>query len=274
MRIAYPGPMKKAPALFVSHGAPTFAVEPGLLGPALTLVGEQLSGVRAVLVVSAHWQTMGLQVMRTASPQTLHDFGGFPAELYRLQYPAPGAPDVAGEAARVLEAAGYTVGFDDKRGLDHSAWVPLRYLFGRADVPVLQVSMPHDLSAAGAVQLGIALGSLRERGVMIVGSGSLTHNLHEIGRNSPSDVEHAQTFATWVRRHVERRDKVALTDYRRLAPWAERAHPTEEHFLPLLVALGASDGDDAVRVIDGGMTYEILSMQSYGFGLAEPAARG
>jgi 4,5-DOPA dioxygenase extradiol len=262
--------MAKAPALFVSHGAPTFAMQPGLLGPALARLGEQLTAVRAVAVVSAHWQTAGVQVMRTASPETVHDFGGFPPELYRLQYPAPGAPEVAAETARALEIAGYPVSFDDERGLDHGVWVPLRYLIAKANVPVLQVSMPYDLNAAGAVLLGNALAPLREQRVMIIGSGSLTHNLYEIGRNAPSDVAYAQSFAAWTRLQVERRDVAALADYRRRAPSAERAHPTEEHFLPLLVAMGASDDKDSVQVIDGGMTYGILSMESYGFGFARP----
>jgi 4,5-DOPA dioxygenase extradiol len=258
--------MRKAPVLFVSHGAPTFAVEPGLLGPKLAQLGQQLGELRAVLVVSAHWQTRDVQVMRTASPETVHDFGGFPPELYRLRYPAPGAPGVAAETARVLEAAGYPVSFEDQRGLDHGVWVPLRYLRAAADVPVLQVSMPLDLNADGALRLGNVLAPLRERGVMIVGSGSLTHNLYEIGRNAPDDVAYAQSFAAWVRQQVERRDVAALADYRRRAPAAERAHPTEEHFLPLLVAMGASDAADLLRVIEGGMTYGILSMESYGFG--------
>jgi 4,5-DOPA dioxygenase extradiol len=145
--------MKKAPALFVSHGAPTFAVQPGLLGPALARLGEQLGEVRAAVVVSAHWQTPGVQVMRTVAPDTMHDFGGFPPELYRLQYRSPGSPEVAAESAHALEAAGYTVRFDDKRGLDHGVWVPLRYLISKANVPVVQVSMPFDLSAEGAPSL-------------------------------------------------------------------------------------------------------------------------
>jgi 4,5-DOPA dioxygenase extradiol len=261
--------MTKAPALFVSHGAPTFALQPGLLGPALTRLGKQLSDVRAVVVLSAHWQTAGVQVMRTVAPETVHDFGGFPPELYRLQYRPPGAPRVSAEVARTLEAAGYKISFDDRRGLDHGAWVPLTYLIANADLPVLQVSMPYDLSAEGAVLLGNALAPLRENGVMIVGSGSLTHNLYEIGRQVPGDLTYAQSFVAWVRRQVARRDVAALADYRRRAPSAERAHPTEEHYLPLLVALGASDAADPVQVIEGGMTYGILSMESYAFGFAE-----
>jgi len=260
--------MKKAPALFVSHGAPTFAVEPGLLGPQLAQLGQQLSQVRAVVVVSAHWQTPGVQVTSTASPETIHDFGGFPPELYRLQYPAAGSPAVAALVAGALDKAGYRVNFDEQRGLDHGVWVPLRYLIPDAHVPVLQVSMPQELSAAGAFGLGQGLSGLREQGVMVMGSGSLTHNLYEIGRKLPCDVAYAQGFVQWVRRRVEGRDFEALTDYRRRAPSSERAHPTEEHFLPLLVALGATHPDDTVRVIEGGMTYGILSMESYGFGFA------
>jgi 4,5-DOPA dioxygenase extradiol len=260
--------VKKAPALFVSHGAPTFAVQPGLLGPSLRRIGEQLSDIRGALVVSAHWQTPGVQVMRNAAPQTIHDFGGFPPELYQLQYRAPGAPELAKEAARLLETAGYEVSFDDRRGLDHGTWVPLRYLLPREKIPVFQVSLPYDLSAEGAVLLGSALAPLRTDGVLILGSGSLTHNLYELGRVAAHDVAYAAEFAGWVRQHVQRRDVGALVDYRRQAPSAERAHPTAEHFLPLLVALGASDAADDVRVIEGGMTYGTLSMESYGFGLA------
>jgi 4,5-DOPA dioxygenase extradiol len=134
--------MTRAPAIFVSHGAPTLALEPGLLGPQLLALGAQLSNLAAVLVVSAHWQTARLSVMRTAAPQTMHDFGGFPAALYQLQYGAPGAPELAGETGALLERGGFPVVFDDRRGIDHGVWVPLRYLLPRAEVPVFQVSLP------------------------------------------------------------------------------------------------------------------------------------
>jgi 4,5-DOPA dioxygenase extradiol len=194
--------MTKAPAIFVSHGAPTFALQPGLLGPKLERLGEQFSDLTAALVVSAHWQTPRVQVMRTAAPDTVHDFGGFPAELYKLQYPAPGAPALASDAARLLESAGYKVSFDDRRGIDHGVWVPLRYLLPAAKIPVFQVSLPHDVSAEGAVLLGSALAPLRQRGVLIMGSGSLTHNLSELGRLGTGDAAYAVEFAAWVRRHV------------------------------------------------------------------------
>ncbi len=256
--------MQQAPALFVSHGAPTFALEPGLLGPELSRLGARLPDLAAVLVVSAHWQTARVTVMRTAVPETIHDFNGFPPELYRLQYPSRGAPDLAEDAARLLEVADYHVSFNDLRGIDHGAWVPLRYLLPRAQTPVFQVSLPLALDAPGAVELGQVLAPLRRRGVLIMGSGSLTHNLREVGAGSGS-ARYALEFTAWVRRQVQRRDLGALKDYRRLAPHAERAHPTEEHFLPLLVAVGAANPADSVTVIEGGITYGVLSMESYAF---------
>ncbi|MGF6494250.1 4,5-DOPA dioxygenase extradiol [Luteibacter sp. 621] len=259
--------MSVAPVLFISHGAPTFALEPGVLGPNLQRIGAQLEGIRAVLVVSPHWQAPGLRVMTAERPATLHDFGGFPEPLYRLQYPAPGAPDVARETAEVLRDAGLTVAEDATRPYDHGAWVPLRFLLPDANIPVFQLAMPRDLDTRGALALGKALRPLRERGVLVVGSGSLTHNLYEIQRTSES-VPYATAFAEWATRSVLARDEQALVDYRQVAPAAERAHPTEEHYLPLLVAMGASNDDDTPSLVPGGMTYGVLSMDSYAWGVA------
>ena len=152
-----------APVLFISHGAPTFALEPGLLGPQLTALGAQLADIRAVLVVSPHWQTRGVKVMATAQPETVHDFGGFASALYDLHYPAAGHPALAAEVAQLLAEAGWPVAVDGQRGLDHGAWVPLRHLLPDAQLPVFQVSLPHDLDTAGALRLGQALAPLRAR---------------------------------------------------------------------------------------------------------------
>jgi 4,5-DOPA dioxygenase extradiol len=265
--------MKNAPALFVSHGAPTFALEPGLLGPKLSELGKQLPDLAAIAVVSAHWQSNGIRVMHTAFPETLHDFGGFPPALYQLRYPAPGAPRIAADTAVLLQKDGFGVSLDDRRGFDHGAWVPLLYLLPSAQVPVFQISMPVDLDAAGAVRLGRALSPLRGRGVLIMGSGSLTHNLREIGLSDPRAASDAAEFTAWVRAQVETRDLKSLEEYRRRAPHAARAHPTEEHFLPLLVALGATGESDAVTVLDGGMTYGVLSMESYVFQIGQTGRR-
>lgn len=265
--------MQRSPVLFVSHGAPTFALEPGLLGPRLTAAGQSLPRPRAVLVVSPHWMTRGLRVASTAAPETVHDFGGFPRPLYDLRYPAPGEPALAARTVEVLRQAGLAAQADGSQGLDHGAWVPLRFLYPRADVPVFQVSLPQGMDARQAYALGQALRPLRDEGVLVVGSGSLTHNLHDF--RMPVDggaADYAREFAAWVRQTVEARDHARLQDTMNIAPHAQRAHPTTEHFLPLLVAAGAAGADDAVQTLEGGITYGVLAMDSYLFGAPAAAA--
>ena len=255
--------MNRAPALFVSHGSPMFAAQPGLLGPRLLGLGRRLGDARAILVVSPHWQTRDVRVSVSARPATIHDFGGFPDALYQLRYPARGAPALARQAVARLEQAGFVVA-EDERGLDHGAWVPLMYLRPDAHIPVFQVSMPRDLDAERALQLGAALRPLRDAGVVIVGSGSLTHNLSEYFHGA-REVQYAREFAGWVRDKVSARDTDALLEYRASAPHAERAHPTAEHFLPLLVAIGAGGYDEPLDVLDGGLD-GVLSMDSFAWG--------
>ncbi len=260
----------RAPALFISHGSPMFALEPGALGERLRQLGQSLQGVRAVLVVSPHWLTRGLGVMVTPQPETVHDFGGFPPALYQLQYPAPGAPEVAMRAAHLLHDAGFAVGVSDRQGLDHGAWVPLMHLLPDAKVPVFQVSLPHDITPEGALRLGQALAPLRDEGVLIVGSGSMTHNLHELRRMAgPAGAcdPYVREFTDWVRAAVKARSTQAMAQYRTQAPHAVRAHPSDEHFLPLHVALGASSSEDAWELLGDEVRYETLSMESYAWGL-------
>lgn len=263
----------KQAVLFVSHGSPTFSVEPGLAGPQLQALGAALERPKAILVVSPHWMTRGgALISRAERPETIHDFGGFPAELYALQYPVQGAPEWAERASALLREAGFATGLDDTRGLDHGAWVPLRYLFPHGDVPVFQVALPYPFDTRAALAFGKALQPLRDEGVLIVASGSLTHNLYEIrrdaGASGTGDAEaYALAFTRWVRAAVLSEDWETLADYRRLAPEAVRAHPTEEHFLPLLVAAGAAGSDEVAQVLDGGVTYGVLAMESYAWGV-------
>jgi 4,5-DOPA dioxygenase extradiol len=254
----------RAPVLFISHGSPMFALEPGRLGPLLAAVGEQLGpALRAILVISPHWQTRELRVMSSATPATIHDFGGFPRALFALQYRTCGDPAVSEAAATLLREAGFNVLLDGERGLDHGAWVPLRYLSPQGTVPVLQVSLPLGIDTAGSLRLGAALAPLREQGVLIVGSGSLTHNLQEFAPGASAPARYVEEFTAWTRAAVMRRQSGDLVDYRRRAPHAQRAHPTEEHYLPLLIASGASDTGDAVEILDGGITDGVLSMDAY-----------
>lgn len=259
--------MSRLPVLFVSHGAPTFALEPGQLGPRLMAAGEQLPRPRAVLVVSPHWMTRGVRVATTAQPATVHDFGGFDRALYRIAYPAPGAPEMAQRAVEVLRAAGWPAEADAQQGLDHGTWVPIRFLYPQADVPVFQVSLPAGLSGEQAYALGQALQPLRDEGVLVVGSGSMTHNLYEFRSYAEGqEAEYAREFAAWVRQTVEARDDARLQRTLAIAPHAQRAHPTDEHFLPLLVAAGAAAGETEVDTLEGGITYGMLSMDSFLFG--------
>jgi 4,5-DOPA dioxygenase extradiol len=259
----------KQPVLFISHGAPTYALEPGLAGAQLAALGRTLARPAAVLVVSPHWMTHGLRVAVSEQPSTLHDFGGFPAPLYELRYPAPGHPALARRAIELLAAAGWPVAADDRWGLDHGAWVPLLHLLPRAEVPVFQVSMPHDLDETAALLLGHTLAPLSDEGVLIVGSGSLTHNLHEVRFGDTTAEPYAQAFVNWARQAVLAHDAPALRQMRSQAPHAARAHPTLEHYLPVVVAIGAARGRRPT-VLEGGMRHGVLSMESYGFGLAAP----
>ncbi len=252
----------------MSHGAPTFATEPGLAGPALRALGEALPRPRAIVILSPHWMTPQVTITASAAPPTLHDFGGFPAELYALRYPAPGDPPLAERIVQLL-APQERAHLDPARGLDHGAWVPLRYLYPAADVPVVQVSLPMRYTPAEAFRLGQLLAPLSAEGVLIVGSGSLTHNLSEFRGAAPAeDAAYVRRFVAWSRQAVTSGDAQALLDYLNSAPDARRAHPTSDHYLPLPFAAGAAPQGTRARVIDGGIAYGILSMDAFVFGAA------
>ena len=237
-------PGRAIPALFVSHGAPLFAIDVGETGPALGQWGRdlraQFSALRGVVILSPHWMAREALVTTGAQPATLHDFGGFPSELYALQYPAPGAPALAQAVLALLQAAGGAAQGDALRPFDHGAWVPLMHLFPKADVPVVQVALPAGFGPAQVFAMGQALRSLRAQGVLVIGSGSMTHNLYEFRHAHTAAADYAVEFTHWIRQAVTGNAVDQLVDYRRRAPHAERAHPTEEHYLPLLVAMGAA----------------------------------
>ncbi len=256
--------MNTQPTLFVSHGAPTFALEPGEIGRTLKHLGQQLLPLNAVVVISPHWMTDQVRVTASAKPPTIHDFRGFDPALYDIEYPAQGHPDLARQVVEQLKSSGWSSSLDDQRGLDHGAWVPLLHLLPDARVPVIQVSLPAALDASGAWQLGRALKSLTGQGVLIVGSGSLTHNLHEVFQGA-EDSAYAVEFAHWIRDAVRAGDAQRLLSSLDIAPAAKRAHPTPEHYWPLLVAAGAGRLEPAA-VLEGGMRYEVLAMDAFVFG--------
>lgn len=254
---------KALPVLFLSHGSPMHALEPGAVREAWAHLARSLGRPRAILVASAHWETHLPTLTGGAKPATIHDFYGFPRPLYEIAYPAPGAPDVASRALSLLKDAGFTAAVDGCRGLDHGAWAPLLHMYPEADVPVLQVSVQTELGARHHLALGAALGALAREGVLIVGSGHLTHNLRE--RRGGPPAAYVREFQQWVKERIEAHELDALAEYRSRSPHGARAHLTEEHFLPLFVALGAAGPDyRATRVYDGVETGS-LAMDAYRF---------
>ena len=252
------------PSLFISHGSPMLALQPGASGPALARLANELPRPRAIVVVSAHWESSELRVSAATQPRTWHDFGGFPAALYRVQYPAPGSPPLAAEIIRLLADAGLPAQLDDQRPLDHGAWVPLSLLYPQADIPVVQVSLPSRQGPALQSQVGQALSALRGQGVLLIGSGSITHNLGELDwQAGPEVIEPwAQAFRDWMVTKLESQDEAALHDYRQQAPYAVRSHPTDEHLLPLFFAHGAGG---RFKVEHSGFTLGALGMDIYSF---------
>jgi 4,5-DOPA dioxygenase extradiol len=257
------------PTLFLSHGSPMHAIEPGEVGRAWEALGRALPRPRAVLMVSAHWETSVPMLTGNPKPGTIHDFGGFPPALYRIAYPAPGAPDLATEVVAHLKKAGIAAGIDGCRGLDHGAWVPLLRMYPAHDVPVVQLSLQTALGPAHHVALGQALAPLVDDGVLIVGSGHATHNLRDWvagrGRNSAEPMPYATAFADWLRDTLAARDTDALVHYRARAPHAERAHPTEEHFLPIHIAWGAAGPNPRAERVFAGYEAGALALDAYLF---------
>ncbi len=255
------------PALYVSHGAPLFAVDAGETGPALTRWGQglraQFPALRGVVVMSPHWMARTPQVMTGPQPATWHDFGGFPPALYQLQYPAPGAPALAQEVLALLQAADVPAQGDAQRPFDHGAWVPLMHLFPEADLPVVQVALPVGAGPAEVYAMGAALRDLRSQGVLVMGSGSMTHNLAEFFGGEREPAPYVLEFSRWIESALERGDLKALLNYRSQAPHAERAHPTDDHFLPLFFALGAAGDDLHANYLSREVMYSMLAMDAF-----------
>ncbi|RON31110.1 class III extradiol ring-cleavage dioxygenase [Pseudomonas brassicacearum] len=253
------------PSLYISHGSPMLALEPGASGPALARLAAELPKPEAIVIVSAHWESNELLVSGNPQPETWHDFGGFPQALFNVQYPAPGNPQLATEVVELLKANGLPAAIDAKRPFDHGVWVPLSLMYPQADIPVVQVSLPTRGGPALQTRVGHALASLREHGVLLIGSGSITHNLRELDWHAgPESVEPwAQAFRDWMIEKLAANDETALHDYRQQAPNAARNHPSDEHLLPLYFARGAGG---TFSVSHKGFTMGALGMDIYRFG--------
>ena len=265
--------MRRLPSLFVSHGSPMMALEPSPARDFLSGLGADLPRPRAILVISAHhdaaWNGGQVTVTSNPHPETIHDFGGFPDELFAMRYPAPGDPALAERVADLARNAGIDVEIDHDRGLDHGAWVPLILAWPDADVPVVQLAINSPASPEWHHALGRAIAPLRDEGVLIVGSGSATHNLRAYMQYRPAIDAPAPPWVTGFAEWLAERLEAGATDDAlhavERAPHGRDNHPTMDHIDPLFVAMGAGDGDPARRIHQS-VTYAVLAMDAYAFG--------
>jgi len=249
-------------SLFVSHGAPTLLTDQGPTHAFLAKLGSEMERPKAIVCISAHWATSAPMVNIAARPDLIYDFGGFPDELYRMTYPAPGDPALAERITLLLKDQGMEAGREPARGLDHGAWVPLKLMYPHADIPVVELSVQPRLTPAHHAAIGSALRPLREQGVLILASGSATHNLRDFfGRKVDSPpADYAREFDDWLCEAVGDDDRESLLDYQEKGPHALLNHPTPEHFLPLFVAMGAGGKG---RVAHRAFTYGVISMAAF-----------
>lgn len=258
--------MTALPSVFITHAAPTLPQDACPARAFLGDLGRELPRPKAVLCVSAHWEAAAPRISGAARPETIHDFFGFPPALYELRYPAPGDPALAQRIAALLQQSGFEAAVDPDHGLDHGAWVPLSLMWPAADIPVLQLSVQTALGPEHHLALGAALRPLRKEGVLILASGSATHNLREWHGTRLDDPPPAyvSAFAGWLDDAVVRGDRDTLVNYRDEAPEARRNHPSDEHFLPLFVALAAGS-EGTGRKLHDSYTYGVFYMGAYAF---------
>jgi 4,5-DOPA dioxygenase extradiol len=251
------------PALFVGHGSPTNAIEDNEFSRAWASMGQALPRPRAILCISAHWETSGTRVTAMDRPRTIHDFQGFPQAFFDMQYPAPGAPDLARRVQELVRSA--EVKLDSEWGLDHGAWSVLSRMYPEADIPVVQLSLDRNRAPRFHYELGKELAGLRREGVLILGSGNIVHNLRTIVWEDMA-YDWAVEFDEAVTQLMLAGDHAALVDYQNLGPAARLSVPTNEHYLPMLYVLGAQAGGEALQFFADGVTLGSISMRSVRMG--------
>jgi 4,5-DOPA dioxygenase extradiol len=253
------------PSLFISHGAPDLALQDVPASRFLRELGRTIIRPDAIVIASAHDEASGVLVRAPARFRTWHDFGRFDDRLFEMRYEPEGAPAVADEALRLLEEAGLKPARSDAAQLDHGAWVPLSLIFPDSDIPIVTVSIDPKRSPEWHEAVGRALAPLRKRNVLVVGSGSISHNLHAVFASGGADRQWVEAFTEWLAERAEAGDRQALLAAMREAPEALRNHPTDEHLLPFFVALGAG-GEGPGRRLHHSYTYDVLAMDAYTFG--------
>jgi 4,5-DOPA dioxygenase extradiol len=268
--------MNTLPALFLSHGSPMIALQPRAAGHFMQRLGPVIEATfgrpRAIVVISAHSLTREPALLAAARHEALYDFGGFDSALYEMRYDAPGAPELATRVEGLLQGAGIPVHRVEQGGLDHGIWTPLRYLYPGADIPVLPLAWPPNWSPERLFALGEALAPLTAEGVLIIGSGSITHNLRRVFAggglhpvDSPATPE-STAFRDWFAKQAAAADWPALFNYRAMAPHAALMHPTDEHLLPFYVAAGAGTRAQGAPRIHASLEFGDLGMDAYAFG--------
>jgi len=256
--------MGRMPVLFVGHGSPMYAIEENEFVQTWRNLGEELPKPTAIICVSAHWETLGTQVTAMQNPPTIHDFCGFPSELYEIQYPAPGNPELAKETIKTVVSS--TVLADEKWGLDHGTWSVIRRIYPKADIPVIQMSLDYHKSPKEHYELAKELASFRDKGVMIIGSGNIVHNLRRVSWDKPDDVEYGFDWTIEANEIIKKlilsNKHKELIDYNLLGTAVQMAVPTPDHFLPLLYALALKKKDEEVSFFNDKAVMGSLSMTS------------
>ena len=256
------------PVLFVGHGSPMYAVEENEFVESWRNLGKELPKPKAIICISAHWETRGTKVTAMQHPPTLHDFGGFPRELYEVQYPAPGDPDLAKETIRLI--TGTSVLPDEKWGLDHGTWSVIRRIYPKADIPVIQLSLDYHKSPEEHYNLAKELASFREKGVLIVGSGNIVHNLRHVAWDKPDDEEYGHDWAIeaneMIKKLIVENNHKALIDYKTLGVAVQMAVPSPDHYLPLLYALALKKENEELSFFNDKAVMGSLTMTSLKIG--------
>lgn len=256
----------KAPSIFISHGSPMLILEDDATAKFLKELPKKFNKPSAVIVFSAHWETASPQITAAEKPETIHDFYGFPDELYEINYPANGNLKLSKIIKENLSSQGIDAKIDHERGFDHGVWSPVMLMFPKADIPIVQISVQPQKDARWHFELGRVLAYLREENIMIIGSGNLTHNLMEAFRKKHHGTpEWVTEFSEWVATKISENNIEELLNWDKLAPYAKQNHPTTEHFLPLFAALGAASDLSKTERMNKFVSLNVLAMDSYIF---------
>jgi 4,5-DOPA dioxygenase extradiol len=260
------------PSLFISHGGPNIVIDESAARTYLETLGERLPRPKAIVVMSAHFETQGVAVVADPKPGMIYDFGGFAPELYKMVYPAPGEPALAEKVYGMLDDAGLAPTKLDERGYDHGTWTPLKLAFPGADIPVVQVSVDPSRDAAWHYAVGKALSPLREEGVLLIGSGHITHNLRALfpvmrGGKAPDPalVDQVNGFTGWFADRLAADDREAILDWKARAPYPAENHPTDEHLMPIFFAYGAAGDNPRVERAHASKQLGFFAYDSYLF---------